>query len=215
MPLGLTFNESLVLLGATALLTGVLAPIIVGITNRNRLNEQKRYEEELKRETAFFDAQAAFLKEFSTAVWDFLEQALAVSYAGWLDPNRFEERWEAYERESFALLGHIGSQITLARTLFSSETADRLDDFYGKWLEGDFERGLSNRARDPATTPDQWGAWHAPMHRDGQERAAALIRTVAEEAGLTYEQQQQRLRARAEVKWYDFLRSPKRATGSQ
>jgi hypothetical protein len=207
MPLGVTFVESLILLGATAALTGVLAPIIVGITNRNRLNEQKQYEEELKRDTAFFEAQTQFLKDFSTAVWDYLDQALAVSYAGHYAPERFDERWELYDKESFALLGRIGSQVSTARTLFSSETADSLHDFYRGWLEDDFDIGLSTRARDPSMTPAKWQDWHDPMHVESQERASALIRAVAEEAGLTYEQQQRRLQARAEPKRRRFLRN--------
>lgn len=190
MTVAATFIESLFLLVAAALLTGVLAPVVVGITNRRRLDEQKRYEEELKRETAFFERQTEFLRDFATSVWDFFERGLAVSYAGMVGSARFAELWEEYDKESFALLGRIGSQITLARTFFSKETADRLDDFYGDWLEGDFDQELSALARDPNTTQAQWREWHDPMHRQAQDRAAALIRLVAEEAGLTYEQQQ-------------------------
>jgi hypothetical protein len=193
MPLGVTFGESLILLVVTAALTGVLAPIIVGITSRRRLNEQKQYEEDLKRETAFFDAQAQFLHDFSAAVWQYLEKAVAVSYAGWLAPERFKAVWDEYDKESFALLGRVGSQIGMARTLFSSATADRLRDFYREWLEGAFDRGLSERARDPTTTQEEWGRWHAPMHHESQERATALIQAVAEEAGLTYEQRRANL----------------------
>jgi hypothetical protein len=56
MLLALTFEQSLILL----VLTGVLAPIIVGITNRDRLNEQNLHEEGLKRETAFFETGFSF-----------------------------------------------------------------------------------------------------------------------------------------------------------
>jgi hypothetical protein len=193
MPLGVTFVESLVLLGVTAALTGVLAPVIVGITNHRRLNEQKQYEEELKRETALLDAQAEFLRDFSTAVFDYQEKALAVSYAGWLSPERFKERWGKYDEESFELLGRIGSQVSRARILFSTETADRLLHFYRGWLEDEFDTGLSQRARDAATTPADWKAWHDPMHLEVEERVTDLIRAVAEEAELTYEQQRRRL----------------------
>ena len=192
MPFAVAFWESLVLLGLTAL----LAPIIVGITNSNRLNEQKQYEEGLKRETAFFEAQAQFLNDFSEAVWNFLEKALAVSYAGMVASDRFQDLWAGYDKESFALLGRIGSQVSMARTLFSAETADRLSDFYHGWLEADFELGLSDRARDPETTSAEWRSWHIPMHQEAQARTAALIEAVAEEAGLTHEQQLRRLQPR-------------------
>ena len=110
MLLALTLGESLILLVVTAALTGVLAPIVVQITNRRRLNEQRLFDEELKRETAFFEAQAQFLKELAT-IWDYLEKALAVSYAAHLStPERFKQVWEAYDEESFALLGRIGSR---------------------------------------------------------------------------------------------------------
>jgi hypothetical protein len=187
-----TFVESLSLLAAAAVLTGILAPIVVGVTNRRRLDEQKRYEEELKRETAFFERQTEFLRDFATSVWEFFEKGLAVSYAGMVGSPRTAELWMEYDKESFALLGRIGAQITMARSFFSKETAERLDAFYGEWLEGEFDIGLSERARDPNTTPEQWRDWHNPMHHEAQDRAAALIRLVAEEAGLTYEQQQAR-----------------------
>jgi hypothetical protein len=186
--LAVTFAESLILLGVTALLTGVLAPVIVGITNRRRLNEQKQYEEELKRETALLDAQTEFLREFSTAVWDYQEKALAVSYSGWLEPERFKERWDEYAKESFALLGRIGSQVSMGRILFSAQTADKLLGFYREWLQGYFDIRLSALARDDNTTASEWRAWHDPMHREIEDRATALIRTVAEEADLTYQQ---------------------------
>jgi len=192
MLLAVTFWESLVLLGVTA----VLAPIIVGITNSSRLNEQKHYEEGLKRETAFFEAQAQFLRDFSDAVWEYLEKALAVSYAGMFAAEQFEDLWDEYEKASFALLGRIGSQVTMARTLFSAETADRLSDFYHGWVENVFDLGLSGLARDPKTTQDEWRSWHGPMHQEAQTKAEALIEAVAEEAGLTYEQQLRRLQPR-------------------
>jgi hypothetical protein len=190
--LAVTFWESLILLGVTA----VLAPIIVGITNSNRLNEQKHYEEGLKRETAFFEAQAQFLKDFSDAVWDYMEKALAVSYAGMFASGEFKALWEEYEKAAFALLGRIGSQVSMARTLFSAATADRISDFYHGWIEDVFDMELSERARQPETTRAEWASWHGPMHQEAQKRATALIEAVAEEAGLTYEQQSQRLQPR-------------------
>jgi hypothetical protein len=84
----------------------------------------------------------------------------------------------------------------MARTLFSAETADRFSDFYHGWVEDVFDLGLSGLARDPKTTQDEWRSWHGPMHQEAQTRAEALIEAVAEEAGLTYEQQQRRLQPR-------------------
>lgn len=196
MQLGVTFNQSLFLLLLTALLTGVLAPIIVGIMSRNRLNEQKQYEEGLKRETAFFEAQSQFLQDFTAAVWDYLEKGLCVSYAAKLGLERFKELWDEYDKGSFALLGRIGSQASMARTLFSAETADLLSDFYHGWLEDTFDHGLSQLARVPETTQADWASWHDPMHRQAQQKASELISAVAKEAGLTYEQQQRRLQPR-------------------
>jgi hypothetical protein len=176
----------------TAALTGVLAPVVVGVVSRRRLNEQKKYEEELKRETALLDAQTRFLKEFSTALWEYQEKALAVSYAGWLAPERFRERWNEYDNESFALLGRIGSQVSMASILFSEETAQRLLTFYRDWLQHGFDVRLSVLARDNSTTPADWRAWHEPMHLEIEARATELVRAAADEAGLTYEQHQRR-----------------------
>jgi hypothetical protein len=129
-------------------------------------------------------------------VWDYLEKALAVSYAGMFAQEQFKGLWDEFDKASFALLGQIGSQVSMARTLFSAETADRLSDFYHGWIEDVFDLGLSGLARDPMTTQDEWRTWHGPMHQEAQTRAEALIEAVAEEAGLTYEQQLRRLQPR-------------------
>src|SRR4051812_21062093 len=108
MLLETTFLQSVALIAITALLTGFLAPFVVQWASRRRLKEQRRFEEELERETAFVEAQTEFLKELATAAWDFLERALAVSYAAHLSsPERFEKAWDAYDEESFALFGGV------------------------------------------------------------------------------------------------------------
>jgi hypothetical protein len=205
MVVAVTFGESLALLVVTAALTGVLAPIVVQITNRRRLDEQRLFEEDLKRETAFFDAQVQFLNELATAIWGYLEKALAVSYAAnYSPPDRFKQVWKAYDDESFARLGQIASQVSMARTLFSSPTANRLDDFYSNWLEGHFDFQLSRMARNPGTKPAEWADWHDEMHQESQRRAADLLRIVAEEAGLTYEQRRQQPESSS---WFSSVRS--------
>lgn len=188
MPLALTFNESVGLVVITALSTGLVAPVAVLFINDRRLKAQRRFDEDLRRETAFFDAQALFLKDLATAIWDYLEKALAVSYAAQHSPKRFRQVWEAYDQESFALLGGIGSQVSMARILFSSATVEQLQTFYSDWLEDTFDLQLSRLARDKKTTRAQWAAWHDAMHEEAQLRAAALLRMVAEAAELTYEQ---------------------------
>jgi hypothetical protein len=99
-PVGVTFAESFLLLVTAAvlgaLLTGVLAPIVVLRVNRARNREQKVFEEELSRDTAFVNAQAELLKELAAALWSFQAKLLAVSYAGAYVPDQFDEAWEAY-----------------------------------------------------------------------------------------------------------------------
>jgi hypothetical protein len=195
MPLAVTFGQSLILLGVTAVLTGVLAPIIVGMTNSSRLNEQKKYEEGLKRETAFFEAQAEFLKDYSGAVWAYLEKGLQVSYAGKHELQGFKDVYDEYDKASWPLFGRIAYDVSMSTTLFSRKTADELDQFY-KWLQYSFDTDLSRQALSQETTQAQWASWHDRMHGEAQERATVLIGAVAEEAGLTYEQQQRRLQPR-------------------
>jgi hypothetical protein len=187
MLLAVTFGESVALLVLTAALTGVLAPFLAQIINRRRLIEQRRFDEELKRETAFFDAQTQFLKELATAVYDYLEKALAVSYAAHLSPKDFKRVWDAYNAESFALLGRIAAQVSMARTLFSSATADRLQAFYSDTLEDAIDKQLSRMARNRWTTRAKWEGWHAsrvPAHRYGpswgrRQRGRAHVRAAA------------------------------------
>lgn len=195
MLLAVTFRESVFLLLLTAALTGFLAPFVLQHITRRQLKEQRRFDEELKRETAFFETQVLFLKDLATAIWDYLEKALAVSYAAQYAPERFKQIWEVYDEESFVLLGGIGSQVSMARTLFSTGTVERLQAFYSDWLEATLDVQLSRMARDEQMTQAEWTTWHRAMHSEAQSRAAALLRIIAEEAGLTYEQRREQRQA--------------------
>jgi hypothetical protein len=187
-PVGVTFAESalLLLIAAVlgALLTGVLAPIVVLRVNRARNREQKVFEEELSRDTAVVSAQAELLKELAAALWDFQAKLLAVSYAGAYVPEQLDEAWKAYNAESFALLARISAVLSVAGTLFSAETTERLWRFYTDWLNEELDHPLSDMATARAAR-EKWLAWHNPHHRAAEERTAALLAAVADDAGLS------------------------------
>jgi hypothetical protein len=189
---GLSFAESAALLAIAALLTGVLAPFIVQWATRRRLREQKRYEEDLARESAFISAQAELLQTLGAALWAYQAKGLAVSYAGASAPARFDEEWQAYDRESFALLAEVDTRLSMAGTLFSPETVRKLRDFYDDWLLGTFDREISSMARrgvDQAT----WKRWHNPHHQEVGERTTRLLAEVADDAGLSFERRRRPL----------------------
>jgi hypothetical protein len=182
-----TFAESAALLGIAAVLTGVLAPFVVQWATRRRIREQKRYEEDLARESAFISAQAELLQSLSAALWAYQAKGLAVSYAGAYAPGRFDEEWNAYDRESFSL---IDTRLSVAGTLFSPKTVGKIRDFYDDWLMGTFDRQISRMARanvDQAT----WEAWHDPHHAEARKRTTELLAAVADEAGLSYERRRE------------------------
>ena len=189
MPVGVTFAESALLLVLAAvlgaLLTGVLAPIVVLRASRARNRAQKIFEEDLSRDSAFVNAQAELLKELATALWDFQAKLLAVSYAGAYVPDQFDEAWKSYNAESFALLARISAVLSVARTLLSPETANRLQQFYDEWLNKELDHQVSAMATSPAAQ-DEWLAWHNPHHSGAEERTGTLLAAVADDAGLSF-----------------------------
>jgi hypothetical protein len=187
----LTFFESLILLvvaaALAAALTGVLAPVIVQRASRRRLREQKRFEEDLQRETAFIAAQAAMLQDLASALRDFQAKGLAVSYAGAYTPSRLKEAWDAYERDSFGLLARISSLISISGTLFPASTVAHLREFYEAYLVQEFDPELSRMGRAENTSQREWQSWHDPHHCDAEAKTAVVLATVADEAGISYE----------------------------
>ena len=188
---GTTFGENLALLlfGAilAAGLTGFVAPIALQRANRLRLNDQKQYEENLRRESAFIAAQAEFLGNLATAAWEFQGTALAVSYAGAYAPgDRFDKAWETYDRESFGLLGRLSALISIAVTLFSHKIVEQLNNYYDEWLNATLDQQLSRMALSQETTQQDWQTWHNPHHASAGHETTELLAAVAHDAGLSY-----------------------------
>jgi hypothetical protein len=183
---GLSFAESAALLGIAAVLTGIVAPFVVQWATRRRIREQKQYEEDLARESAFISAQANLLEELGAALWAFQASALAVSYAGAYAPARLQEEWDAYDRGAFGLVAAVETQVTMAGTLFSRETSTKLRDFHKEWLRGTIDREISRLVREEASQ-ETWKQWHLRHHSLAHDRTATLLSDVANDAGLSFD----------------------------
>jgi hypothetical protein len=137
----MSFGESFLLLVATAILTGLLVPIVQGyIDDRKlekqrkfddeRLRAQQRYEEELARQTKVIDAQAQLLSDLAEALWDFEKKLLKVSYYANVDRAKYEEAFREYDKESWTVLSRIQALSSEVRRLASPAIQHRLNELY-------------------------------------------------------------------------------------
>lgn len=137
----MSFGESFLLLVATAILTGLLVPIVKGYVDDRKLEKQRkfdderlraqqRYEEELARQTKVIDAQAQLLNDLAEVLWDFEKKLLKISYYANVDRNKYEEAFREYDKESWTVLSRIQALSSEVRRLASPTIQHQLDKLY-------------------------------------------------------------------------------------
>jgi hypothetical protein len=122
------FLQGLFLLIATAVLTGLLVPVLKARLDERRYRDQKVFESDLARQAKIIDAQAAFLDELSELLWGFLLRALALTYyAERRDAARLEEAWTQYDAEAWPFYARLGVETSKAPRLTTAEIKDELE----------------------------------------------------------------------------------------
>ena len=160
---GALFNESfvqgLLLLLATAGLTGLLVPVIKGRIDDRKLREQKIFESDLARQSKVIEAQAKLLDDLSDLLWGFLLLSLEVTYyAIQGNDEKYESAWQKYDQKSWEYFGTIRAAISRARRLTAPNTHQALLGVYDAWFM-DFDLALTRMARSARDLSDTgWSA---------------------------------------------------------
>lgn len=129
------FLEQIGIVAITALIGGVVIPVIFGRIDRSRIERQKAFEAELARQSKLIEAQSKFLDELSQQLWSYRYLAMAVSYyKPDLHPDRYEKAVSAYDEQSWDLFNQVRTSISKARRLISESSYLELVDFYHKSL---------------------------------------------------------------------------------
>jgi len=177
-----SFIQSLLLLAATAALTGVLVPLIKGYMDDRKFRQQKLFEAELARQGKVIEAQVQFLESLAQLVWDFQLLALSVSYYKTLpDEKRFQLAFDEYDKESWVFFSKIRTEISKARRLTSERTYQVLLKYYEDWLMKN-DNALMSLVKRRASHED-WLNHHNLLY-NGAENTDKIMTQLAEEFRL-------------------------------
>jgi hypothetical protein len=125
------FIEKLLLLLATALLTGLVAPYVLKLVDQRRAGAQKALEAEITRQAKLIEAQATLLDELARLLWRYQLNAIEVSYYhGRTNASLYATALAKYEGTAGDLLGQIRAEISRSLHLTSSAMYTRLKALY-------------------------------------------------------------------------------------
>ena len=171
---GAAFVEKVVLLLLTAIISGIVGPMILSSLQRQREDRG-----------AVLDAQSKLFDDVSTSILTYETLAADVSWFKHPDARNEEMHELAYKRYNervVDVVASLRSEIARSRTLVSKDIVDRLDGFLKRiFLEQDtpMMRLYSNDAPD-----DDWLKQHSKNESMIVE-ANNLISAIAEDLNLT------------------------------
>ncbi len=177
-----SFIQSLVLLGATAVLTGVLVPLIKGYMDDRKFRQQKLFEADLARQGKVIEAQVQLLESLAQMLWDFQLLAIAVTYYKTLpDEKRYQLAFDEYDKQSWVFFSKIRTEISKARRLMSERTYEGLLKYYEDWLMKNDSALMSLVKR--RASHDDWLNLHNLLY-NGAENTDKIMAQLAEEFRL-------------------------------
>jgi hypothetical protein len=178
---GEAFLQGLLLLIATAALTGLLVPVVKARLDERRYRDQKVFESELARQAKIIDAQAAFLDELSDLVWGFLLRALALTYyAERRDAAKLEEAWMRYDAEAWPFYARLQVETSKAQRLTTAEIKDELEGLRDWFMSFDFELARAYEAGADALASSE----RRQRINEGVARVERALTGVAQELRL-------------------------------
>lgn len=142
----LSFTQKLLLSVApivvTAVLAGLIVPLILRVIDSRKTESMKRFEAALVRQTKIIDAQAELLDELTKALWNWRYLFMRVTYTGAEQTDEaLNTAWKQYDEKSWDSLYTIRVQITRARRLISQHAYEVLQAQYDQIIEVDRRLG--------------------------------------------------------------------------
>ena len=179
------FLEKLLLLLATALLSGLLVPEISARLADTRNKQQKLFEADIQRQRDIISAQSELLKNLAKQLWEFQLSNINVSfYKTSGNETAFEAAAAKYQARSGELLGQIRAELSNARRLTSPAMHDRLTQLYFKTILPVDSGVEALIARGPAATRDDWLQQHTTSFGTAQKAIDDVLRDLAVEFNL-------------------------------
>jgi len=186
--LGLTsFEQNVILLGLTALLTGLSSRMC-----RRRLTTARRDSGRSGRQNShatakLIEAQAKFLDDLTNLLWRWRYTSIKVAYYGGQETeDRYEAAWREYDESIWEVLNGVRSEVSLSRRLVSEPAYRTLRSIYEEDMVK-LDRQLSG-ARE-AHPLDQrrmvFGALNRDIYDGITDRIDATLAEVAAQIGLS------------------------------
>lgn len=181
---GQTFLENLLLLLITALLTGLLVPLVKAQMDDKKYRQQKQFEAQLARQSKVIESQVTLLENLSQLLWEFHFSCLEVSYYAQNASykKRYNEAMKEYDRKSWVLMTKIGTEIGKAQRLVSDGAYAKLKDFYDRWMI-DVDNKISALNHRKAS-PEEWRIHHYSVFREGDKKIDEVLGLLARELRL-------------------------------
>lgn len=122
----------------TALLAGLLVPLVLKIVEARKAETMKRFEAALSRQAKIIEAQASLLDDLTKALWSWRYQLVRVTYAGAEQTEKaLAAAWKAYDAAMWDSLHAIRVQTTRSRRLISQKAYSDLLKLYERIVEVD------------------------------------------------------------------------------
>ncbi len=179
------FIEKLLLLLATAVLSGLLVPEISSRLADTRNKQQKLFEADIQRQRDIISAQSELLKNLAKQLWEFQLSNINVSFYR-ISGNEaaFGTAAAKYQARSGELLGQIRAELSNARRLTSPAMHDRLTQLYFQTILPADSGVEALIARGPAATRDEWLQQHKTSFETAQKAIDDVLKDLAVEFDL-------------------------------
>ncbi len=181
------FIENALSLLLTAVLTGVLVPLLFRRIDHRRNREQKVFEANLSRQNKVIDSQVKLLEDLSSLLWEYQMLFIEVPYVRQF-PKRdlYSAAIKAYEENSGKLLGRIRAEISKSIRLVSPQVYQQLKDLYYKdLLSVDLKLGqlITNNNESEGYT-HEWNDVLTYVRDNLADKVDAIIDNLASELKL-------------------------------
>lgn len=181
------FAQNLILLGLTALLTGLLIPYILkGVEHRRAVQEKER-EANLARQAKIIEAQSTFLDDFSESLWRWRYLSMKLAYYGAQGADkRYSEAEQEYDEQLWDVFSGTRNEISKARRLLSDGTYRELLALYeDDMVRLDKEILDARGKREPADRAEAFFSLNREIYGRITARIDEVLNDLATELGLS------------------------------
>jgi hypothetical protein len=187
MKVSQNFWEKMLILFATAALTGFLFPYILRRFEENKAIEQRRLDADISRQTKIIEAQSTFLDETTETLWRWRYLSMKVAYNG---TEQREEQYAAsvkeYEAGIWDVLSDLRNHTSKSRRLVSEKGYQSLVTLYDQItdLDGRLDQ-IVRQKLPPKERAEALEVIHRELRWEMTQKLDDTLALLAQEVQLT------------------------------